>query len=88
MNFMIQSGMVRKRIRQAIDALPPTAQTELVQFIEYLQYKYSSPETRLASLGGTWADIELDITQDDVRAVREQTGDYLASRAWTDELPR
>lgn len=80
MNRMVQSGMAKKQIRKAIDALPPRAQEELAQFIEYLQYKYSSPEVRLTALGGLWADIELDITQEDVRTVREQVGDNLTSR--------
>lgn len=52
MNRMVQSGMAKKQIRKAIDALPPRAQEELAQFIEYLQYKYSSPEVRLTALGG------------------------------------
>jgi len=54
-------------------ALPPAAHRELLDFLDYLQYKYRLEEPRpVVRLGGLWADIEFDVTDDDVRALRQQ----------------
>ena len=69
-------------LEKTIDALPPTAQKELADFVDYLQYKHRLDESgQVVELGGLWADIDLDVTDEDVRALRQkvtrQLGDWV-----------
>jgi len=84
---MVNNAPVKERLQEVIDTLPPSAQEELVHFINYLQYKYSNPERAVLSLGGLWSDIDFDITLEEVRHVREETSAYLLSHIEADELP-
>ena len=46
---------------------------ELLNFLGYLQYKYQLDESLpVVRLGGLWSDIEFDVTDDDVRALRQR----------------
>jgi hypothetical protein len=77
-----------EQIEQAIRALPPPAQIELAQFIDYLRFKYSSPEPAVVALAGLWADVDFDISQDDIRRLRENVSSRLITRFSEHELPR
>jgi hypothetical protein len=60
-------------LESALRTLPPAAHKELLDFLGYLQYKYRLDESRpVVRLGGLWADIEFDVTDDDVRALRRR----------------
>jgi hypothetical protein len=76
-----------EQIEQAIRALPPSAQVELAQFIDYLRFKYGNPEPTVVTLAGLWADVELNISQDDVRQLREDLSSRLITRFSEHELP-
>jgi hypothetical protein len=68
-------------LEKTIDALPPTAQKELADFVDYLQYKHRLDESGLVvELGGLWADIDFDVTDEDVRALRQQVTRQLAEK--------
>jgi hypothetical protein len=57
----------------ALRTLPPAAHRELLDFLDYLRYKYRLDEPRpVVRLGGLWADIEFNVTDDDVRALRQR----------------
>ncbi|MBN1137448.1 MAG: DUF2281 domain-containing protein [Anaerolineae bacterium] len=57
----------------ALHTLPPAAHRELLDFLDYLRYKYRIDASRpVVCLGGLWADIEFDVTDDDVRALRQR----------------
>ncbi len=77
-----------EQIEQAIRALPPPAQIELAQFIDYLHFKYSNVEPTVISLAGLWSDLDFDVTQDDVRQLREDISSRLTTRYSERELPR
>ena len=66
--------MVKDReLQKTIDALPPSAWKELMDFVGYLQYKHQlGASGRVAELGGLWAEIDFDITEEDIRALRQQ----------------
>lgn len=66
-------------LEKAIDSLPPIARKELVDFVGYLQYKHQLDQPgRSVKLGGMWADINLDVTDEDVRTLRQRvTGQLL-----------
>ncbi|MCL7453123.1 MAG: hypothetical protein M8467_08740 [Anaerolineae bacterium] len=69
-------------LKTAIEALPPPARKELAVFIGYLQYKHRFvPPGEVVKLGGLWADIDFDVTDDDIRALRERVTRRLADRA-------
>ena len=60
-------------LEKTIDALPPTAKKELVEFVGYLQYKHGVDHSgEVVKLGGLWADIAFDVTDEDIRALRQQ----------------
>jgi hypothetical protein len=65
--------MALPELEQTIRKLPPAARKELIYFVDYLQYKYQpAPADEVVKLGGLWADINLDVSDDDVRALRQQ----------------
>lgn len=69
-------------LEKKIQALPPPAQKELADFIGYLQYKHRlDPSGQVVKLAGLWADIGFDVTDDDVRALRQQVTQQLADKA-------
>lgn len=60
-------------LESALRTLPPAAHRELLDFLGYLRYKYRLDEPLpVVRLGGLWADIEFDVTDDDVRALRQR----------------
>ena len=68
-------------LEKTIGALPPTAQKELADFVDYLQYKHRLDESgQVVELGGLWADIDFDVTDEDVRALRQQVTRQLADK--------
>jgi len=65
--------MALPELELTIRKLPPAARKELIYFVDYLQYKYQpDPADDVVKLGGLWADINLDVSDDDVRALRQQ----------------
>jgi hypothetical protein len=68
-------------LEKTIEALPPPAQKELADFIGYLQYKHRlDPSGEVVKLGGLWADIDFEATDEDVRALRQQVTRQLADK--------
>ena len=68
-------------LEKTIESLPPPAQRELAEFIGYLQYKHRlDPSGEVVKLGGLWADIDFDVTDEDVRALRQQVSRQLADK--------
>ena len=68
-------------LAKTIDALPPAAQKELLDFIDYLQYKHHlDPSGQVVELGGLWADIDFDVTDEDVRTLRQQVTRQLVDK--------
>jgi hypothetical protein len=69
-----------RELEETIAALPPTAQEELVDFLRYLQYKHHLVQSgQVVKLGGLWADIDFDVTDEDVRALRQRVTHELAN---------
>ena len=70
------------QLKKTIEALPPIAHHELLDFVRYLEYKHRGDQPdQVVQLGGLWADIHLDVTEEDVRALRRQVTDQLVGRA-------
>ncbi len=58
-------------LEKAIESLPSAARKELIDFLAYLQQKYHC-DAPVARLGGLWADIDFDVDDADVRALRQR----------------
>jgi hypothetical protein len=68
-------------LEKTIEALPAPAQKELADFIGYLQYKHGlDPSGEVVKLGGLWADIDFDVTDQEVRTLRQQVTRQLAGK--------
>lgn len=69
---------VRAKVRQTIEKLPPEGLEELSRFLDFLKSKYQPERPRkVAALGGLWKDLDFDVTDADVRALRRQVTAHL-----------
>jgi hypothetical protein len=53
--------------------LSPDQLEDLARFLDFLKYQQESQSEvgRVIALGGMWSDIEFDVTDDDVRRLRQ-----------------
>lgn len=75
-----QSAAIKQQTYQTLNKLPPGGFDELVHFLDYLKYKYEhkiGQERKAIQLKGLWADIPLDVTDQDVRRLRQQVSAQL-----------
>ena len=69
---------IKQQIHQAIDTLPPESLGEVSHFLDSLKFKYQagrSPE--VVALGGLWKDLSFDVSDADVRALRQKVSQTL-----------
>jgi hypothetical protein len=77
----MQPTLVRQRVYQTLDGLPPQGLEELSQFLDFLRYKYKTEQqTNIVALGGMWQDTVFDVTDEEIRALRRQVTDTLLSK--------
>jgi len=57
---------------EKLRSLPPDKQREAIDFVEFL-HKKSSSKSPKKSLRGLWADLGLDISEEDIALVREES---------------
>ncbi len=75
------SHFTRKKAHKAIDALPPESLEELSRFLEFLRFRQRVPEKPVnVQLEGLWQDEQFDVTDDDIRALRQQVSDHVLQR--------
>lgn len=64
---------VKRRVYQTLDELPPKSFEELIQFLDFLKFKYLTKQPpEVVALGGLWDNLDFDVTDEDVRALRQQ----------------
>lgn len=74
-------------LAKLIDGLPPRVQKEVVDYVGYLQYKHRLTRcSDVVKLGGIWADIDLDVTDNDVRSLRQQVTRQLVDKVSADGI--
>ena len=72
---------IQQEVTKNIQVLPSPAQEELLHFLSYLQYKYRPDRPGgVVKLGGLWADVDLDVDDDDIRALRQRVTTQLLSK--------
>ncbi len=65
---------IKQRIHQTLEEFSPDQLEDLARFLDFLKYQQESQSEvgRVIALGGMWSDIEFDVTDDDVRRLRQQ----------------
>lgn len=56
---------------EKIKVLPPNLRQEAIHFIEFLQSKVQKNTPRV-SLEGIWADMDVNLTEEDIRDARKE----------------
>ncbi|MBE2198243.1 MAG: DUF2281 domain-containing protein [Anaerolinea sp.] len=51
----MEQALALHKLEKALKSLPPSAQIELIDFINYLQFKYKDGETESLALSDLWA---------------------------------
>lgn len=72
MNGMKSIQVVRQRVDQALDELPPEGLEELARFLDFLRFKHGTNSHRVVALGGLWRGLDLDVSDEDVRVLRQR----------------
>lgn len=64
---------IKQRVYQSIDGLPSEGFEELSHFLDFLKFKYQAQQPRkVVALGGLWKHLDFDVTDADVRALRQR----------------
>jgi len=64
---------VKQKVYQAIDGLPPESFDELFHFLDFLKFKYQVQQPRkVVALGGLWKHLDFDVTDAEVRVLRQR----------------
>ena len=64
---------VKQKVYQAIDGLPPESFEEIFRFLDFLKFKYQVQQDRkVVALGGLWKHLDFDVTDAEVRALRQR----------------
>jgi len=65
--------VIKQRVYQDIDGLPSESFDELSHFLDFLKFKYQVQQPRkVVALGGLWKHLDFDVTDAEVRALRQQ----------------
>jgi len=73
----MQTAMtIEQQVLQKLRELPPEKQKEVLDFVAALN-KENGPVKKLRGLEGLWADLDIDITEEDIaQARREMWGNF------------
>ena len=62
---------IEQSVLEKMQELPPDKQQEVLDFVEFLQHKSGAKRPR-RSLKGLWADLGVDISEEDITEVRKE----------------
>ena len=69
---------LKQRVYQRIDGLPSESFEELSHFLDFLKFKYQVQQPRkVVALGGLWKHLDFDVTDAEVRALRQRVSAQL-----------
>ena len=68
---------IEQQVVEKLRDLPPEKQKEVLDFVDFLKEKNVGPKKPLRSLRGLWADLKINITEEDIaQARREMWGNF------------
>ena len=63
----------KQKILHTLNQLPPEGLEELARYLDFLRSKYHVHEPlKVVALGGVWKDLGFDVTEEEVRTLRER----------------
>ncbi len=62
---------IERSLLEKFRQLPIEKQQEVLDFTEFIQQKLA-PKGPLKSIKGLWADLKVDITEEDIKEVRQE----------------
>jgi len=64
---------IKQKVYQAVEGLPPEGFEELIHFLDFLKFKYRVQQSgEVVALGGLWKDLDFDVTDAEVQALRRR----------------
>ena len=68
---------IEQQVVEKLRDLPPEKQKEVLDFVDFLKEKKGGPKKPRRSLRGLWADLNINITEQDIaQARREMWGNF------------
>ena len=68
---------IEEQVLEKLRDLPPEKQKEVLDFVNFLKETNGGAKKPLRSLRGLWADLNIDITEEDIAdARREMWGNF------------
>jgi hypothetical protein len=69
---------IKQRVYQGLEGLPSEGFEELSYFLDFLKFKYQVQQPRkVVALGGLWKHLDFDVTDAEVRALRQRVTEQL-----------
>ena len=63
---------IEQQVVEKLRDLPPEKQKEVLDFVDFLKEKNVGPKKPLRSLRGLWADLKINITEEDIAQARRE----------------
>ena len=77
---MLAKQTIKRKVYQTVEKLPPGSFEELSSFLDFLAFKYRVADAKpIVVLGGLWKDAPFDVTDEDVRALRQDVTSWSVS---------
>jgi hypothetical protein len=73
--------LLKSKVDAILDNLPPDGKKELAQYLDFLADKYQVEQTgKIIALGGIWKDTPLEVTDEEVRELRDDVSKQLMKK--------
>lgn len=73
---------LKQSLYQTIEGLPSESLEELSHFLDFLKFKYQVQQPpKVVALGGLWQHLDFDVTDAEVRALRQRVTAPLLRKA-------
>ena len=76
---------VKEAVLEKLDAMPTFRQQELLEYAEFLESK-SLKQSPRRSLEGIWADLNIDLSEEDLREARKEMWGNFPREHFYDEM--
>ena len=78
---MMTDAVLKSKVETILGNLPLDGQEELADYLDFLADKYQiQPKKNIVALEGIWESAPLDVTDEDVRKLREDASHQLLKK--------